>query len=52
MNDPRKLPDWKQKRYEDRVLLLLGALLDALAPAPTAEPAVTPVKPPRRSRSA
>jgi hypothetical protein len=32
LSDPRKEPNWKQKRYEERVLLLLGAILDALEP--------------------
>jgi hypothetical protein len=30
MTDPRKEPGWKQKRYEDRQLAMLGAILDAL----------------------
>ena len=47
MNDPRKLPDWKQRRYEDRVLLLLGAILDAVA-TPPAPPVVTT---PNRTRA-
>lgn len=42
MSDPRKEPTWKQKRYEDRVLLLLGAILDATKPAPTPPVVTTP----------
>lgn len=30
MNDPRKQPGWKQLRHEEKLLLLLGAILDAL----------------------
>ncbi len=44
MSDPRKQPDWKQMRHEQRVILLLGAILDRLTPAaPAPAPAPTPV---------
>jgi hypothetical protein len=35
MSDPRKLPDWKQKRHDERLILLLGAILDALLNPPS-----------------
>jgi hypothetical protein len=47
LNDPRKEATWKQKRYEDRVLLLLGAILDASLPAVVTTPEPPPVRPTR-----
>ncbi len=47
MTDPRKDPQWKQMRHEQRLILLLGAILDSLTKpavsvAPTPPPATTP----------
>lgn len=58
MTDLRTDPKWKQTRYEDKVLWLLGAILDALktqavptAPAIPAAPAPAhPPSEPRRRR--
>ncbi len=51
MSDPRKSADWKQLRHEQRVILLLGAILDALKPAVTvAAPPLSP-SPPATTRT-
>ncbi len=45
--DPRKQADWKQLRHEQRVILLLGAILDALQTQAAPTPVTTA---PTRSR--
>ena len=50
MSDPRLESNWKQKRVDEKQLVLLGAILDALnrlapAPLPKAEPPKAEQKP-------
>lgn len=48
MSDPRTQPGYKQKHPQDRVELLLGAILEELIKLNTPLVAVTHVPPPRK----
>ena len=54
MTDPRSTPAWKQTRADEKLLLLLGAILDALLekqPRKPEPPAETTVFTPRRQKA-
>lgn len=50
MTDPRLQPGWKQKRYEDKHLEMLGAILGQLTALNAAIATPVVVTEPRRQR--
>ncbi len=48
MSDPRKEPGFKHKRVDDKTIMLLGAILDALYALAPQTPA--PAEPQKRTR--
>ena len=51
MTDPRSSPEFKRLRQEERVIAMLGAILEALKNPVYVVPASPPVTQPKRTRS-
>ena len=49
--DPRTNPEFKRLRQDERVIAMLGAILDALTKQKSESPAVQPSVPAKRPRS-